>query len=117
MKIMSHVQVDLFPGVMDYWAPRKIASTRRTPQNCLRMIPLRSRSDSFTFTPGLSAIAGESNFSRCPLVLHLGDPRSDFAHGAPGNVSARLRLRLITGLDRSCNRLLAKSFPGEVLGH
>jgi hypothetical protein len=46
-----------------------------------------------------------------------GDPRSDFAHGAPGNVSARLRLRLITGLDRSCNRLLAKSFPGEVLGH
>ena len=50
------------------WAPRKIASTRRTPQNCLRMIPLRSRSDSFTFTPGLSAIASESNFSRCPFV-------------------------------------------------
>jgi len=24
---------------------------------------------------------------------------------------------IMTGLDRSCNRLLAKSFPGEVLGH
>src|SRR3981189_2569705 len=52
-----------------YRAPRKIASTRRTPQNCLRMIPLRSRSDSFTFTPGLSAIASESNFSRCPIAF------------------------------------------------
>jgi hypothetical protein len=30
------------------------------------MIPLRSRSDSFPFTPGLSAIVSESNFSRCP---------------------------------------------------
>jgi hypothetical protein len=30
------------------------------------MIPLRSRSDSFTFTPELSAIASGSNFSRCP---------------------------------------------------
>jgi len=33
------------------------------------MIPLRSRSDSFTFTPELSAIASGSNFSRCPLVI------------------------------------------------
>jgi catechol-2,3-dioxygenase len=33
------------------------------------MIPLRSRSDSFTFTPELSAIASGSNFSRCPLNL------------------------------------------------
>ena len=31
------------------------------------MIPLRSRSDSFTFTPELSAIASGSNFSRCPV--------------------------------------------------
>src|SRR2546428_3721940 len=49
-------------------APRKIAASRRTPQNCLRLIPLCSRSDSWTFTLGLSAIGGESNFSRCPLV-------------------------------------------------
>ncbi len=48
------------------WAPRKIAASRRTPQNCLRLIPLCSRSDSWTFTLGLSAIGGESNFSRCP---------------------------------------------------
>ena len=34
--------------------------------NCLRMIPLRSRSDSFTFTAVLSAIASDGNFSRCP---------------------------------------------------
>jgi hypothetical protein len=30
------------------------------------MIPLRSRSDSFTFTAVLSAIASDGNFSRCP---------------------------------------------------
>src|SRR2546425_2814711 len=53
---------------MSYWAPRKIAASRRTPQNCLRLIPLCSRSDSWTFTLGLSAIGGESNFSRCPVV-------------------------------------------------
>ena len=47
-------------------APRKIAPTHRTPQNCLRMIPLRSRSDSLTFAPRLSAIGSESNFSRFP---------------------------------------------------
>jgi len=35
------------------------------------MIPLRSRSDSFTFTPELSAIASGSNFSRCPPVFSL----------------------------------------------
>src|SRR6266702_1815787 len=45
-----------------HWAPRKIAPPRQTPQNCPRMIPLRSSSDSFTFTPGLSAIASESSF-------------------------------------------------------
>ena len=33
------------------------------------MIPLRSRSDSFTFTPELSAIASGSNFSRCPKIF------------------------------------------------
>jgi hypothetical protein len=54
-----------------YRTPRKIAPTRQTPQNCLRMIPLRSRSDSFTFTPGPSAIASDSNFSRCPTVLRF----------------------------------------------
>src|SRR3981081_4159836 len=47
---------------MGIWAPRKIAPTHRTPQNCLRMIPLRSRSDSLTFAPRLSAIGSESNF-------------------------------------------------------
>ena len=47
-------------------APRKIGPTRRTPQNCLQMIPLRSRSDSLTFTPRLSAIGSETNFSRSP---------------------------------------------------
>src|SRR3981081_1037892 len=30
------------------------------------MIPLRSRSDSLTFTPRLSAIGSETNFSRSP---------------------------------------------------
>ncbi|MGZ9273037.1 MAG: Bug family tripartite tricarboxylate transporter substrate binding protein, partial [Candidatus Binatia bacterium] len=34
--------------------------------NCLRMIPLRSRSDSFTFTAVLSAIASDGNFSTSP---------------------------------------------------
>src|SRR5437763_2556765 len=33
----------------EWWAPRKIGPTRRTPQNCPRMIPFRSRSDSLTF--------------------------------------------------------------------
>src|SRR5215470_11310848 len=33
------------------------------------MIPLRSRSDSFTFTPELSAIASGSNFARCPKIF------------------------------------------------
>src|SRR3979490_2290519 len=33
------------------------------------MIPLRSRSDSLTFTPRLSAIGSETNFSRSPVVL------------------------------------------------
>jgi hypothetical protein len=47
-------------------APRKIAATGRTPQNCLQMIPLRSRSDSLTFTARWPAIGSESNFSRCP---------------------------------------------------
>src|SRR6516225_7875345 len=37
------------------------------------MIPLRSRSDSFTFTPELSAIASGSNFSRCPSVRSRDD--------------------------------------------
>src|ERR1700704_4479457 len=48
-------------------APRKIAAPPRTPQNRLRMILLRSRFDSWTFTPMMSAIDSESNFSRCPL--------------------------------------------------
>ena len=30
------------------------------------MIPLRSRSDSLTFTAGWSAVGSDSNFSRCP---------------------------------------------------
>src|SRR5262245_4740666 len=47
-------------------APRKIGPARRTPQNCPRMIPFRSRSDSLTFTPRLSAIGSESDFSRFP---------------------------------------------------
>jgi hypothetical protein len=54
---------------ISFWAPRKIAPPRQTPQNCPQMIPLRSRSDSFTFTPGLLASASESNFSRCPSVF------------------------------------------------
>jgi hypothetical protein len=32
------------------------------------MIPLRSRSDSWTFTPEPRSIRIESNFSRCPFV-------------------------------------------------
>ena len=47
-------------------APRKIGATHAAPQNCRQMIPLRSRSDSLTFTPELHAIGIESNFSRCP---------------------------------------------------
>ena len=57
----TNVSCSIFFG-----APRKIAASRRTPQNCLRLIPLCSRSNSWTFTLGLSAIGGESNFSRCP---------------------------------------------------
>src|SRR2546430_17577893 len=49
-------------------APRKIGATHPTPQNCRQMIPLRSRSDSWTFTPEPHAIRIESNFSRCPLI-------------------------------------------------
>src|SRR5258707_6325173 len=52
-------------------APRKISATHPTPQNCRQMIPLRSRSDSLTFTPGPHAIGIESNFSRCPPSLSL----------------------------------------------
>lgn len=48
----------------DNRAPRKIGPARRTPQNCPRMIPFRSRSDSLMFAPRLSAIGSESNFSR-----------------------------------------------------
>jgi hypothetical protein len=33
------------------------------------MIPVCSRSDSQTFTPGQSAIGNEINFSRCPVVI------------------------------------------------
>src|SRR5262249_14196626 len=47
-------------------APRKIGATHLPPQKCQQMIPLRSRSDSLTFTPGPYAIGIESNFSRCP---------------------------------------------------
>ena len=60
------IQPILFKSTI-YWAPRKIAAPCRVPQNCLRMIPFRSRSNSLTFTPGLSAIGNESNFSRCPI--------------------------------------------------
>jgi ribose transport system substrate-binding protein len=49
-------------------APRKISATHPTPQNCPQMIPVRSRSDSLTFTPRLHAIGIESNFSRCPRI-------------------------------------------------
>jgi Mg-chelatase subunit ChlD len=55
-------------GPTDSWGPRKIGPTRRTPQDCLQMIPLRSRSDSLTFTPRLLAIGSETNFSRSPNV-------------------------------------------------
>ena len=64
--IWPHVFFAFEATAIVYRAPRKIAFTCQTPQNCLRMIPLRSRSDSFPFTPGLSAIVSESNFSRCP---------------------------------------------------
>ena len=57
----------------DIWAPRKIAPTCRAPQNCLRMIPLRSPSDSLTFARSLSAIGTEGNFSRCPSDAWLND--------------------------------------------
>ena len=59
------------PTRFNLWAPRKIGATHPTPQNCRQMIPLRSRSDSLTFTPGPHAIDIESNFSRCPYVLRL----------------------------------------------
>ena len=52
--------------ILDSRAPRKIAPTGRSPQNCPRMIRLCSRSDSRTFTPEGSAIGAEINFSRCP---------------------------------------------------
>jgi hypothetical protein len=48
-------------------APRKIGATHPTPQNCPQMIPLRSRSDSLTFTPRPHAIGIENNFSRYPV--------------------------------------------------
>src|SRR2546430_5182033 len=54
---------------INIWAPRKIGATHPTPQNCRQMIPLRSRSDSWTFTPEPHAIRIESNFSRCPFVV------------------------------------------------
>jgi hypothetical protein len=65
-------------GAFDFRAPRKIAAPPRTPQNRLRMILLRSRFDSWTFTPMMSAIDSESNFSRCPSVVspHLNQPRA-----------------------------------------
>jgi Transposase IS66 family len=56
----------LTPLEIYLWAPRKIGATHPTPQKCRQMIPLRSRSDSLTFTPGPYAIGIESNFSRCP---------------------------------------------------
>src|SRR6516165_11304632 len=40
------------------------------------MIPLRSRSDSWTFTPEPHAIRIESNFSRCPIVQR----RNHYSH-------------------------------------
>jgi hypothetical protein len=52
-----------------FGAPRKIVPTGRAPQDCRRMIPLCSRFDSSTFTPGLSAIGNEINFSRCPSII------------------------------------------------
>jgi hypothetical protein len=51
---------------IDLRAPRKIGATHPTPQKCRQMIPLRSRSDSWTFTLEPHAIRIESNFSRCP---------------------------------------------------
>src|SRR5215475_6092971 len=67
------------------WAPRKIGVTHPTPQNCRQMIPLRSRSDSCTFTPEPHAIRMESNFSRCPIErrfreAHLANLRSVLGH-------------------------------------
>ena len=51
------------------WGPRKIATTRWMPRNCLRMIPLCSRFDSLAFTSDPFPIGGEINFSRSPCVF------------------------------------------------
>ena len=48
--------------------PRKIATTRWMPRNCLRMIPLCSRFDSLAFTSDPFPIGGEINFSRSPPI-------------------------------------------------
>jgi hypothetical protein len=57
-------------------SPRKIAATRRTPQNCPRMIPLRSLFDSLTFAPGRPCNRQQSNFrgahKLAQLVHHAG---------------------------------------------
>jgi hypothetical protein len=45
-----------------------IGATSPTPENCRQMIPFRSRSDSWTFTPEQRAIGIETNFSRCPYI-------------------------------------------------
>jgi hypothetical protein len=39
---------------------------RQAAQNCLPMIPFRSRFDFVLFTPKMPAIAGRFNFSRSP---------------------------------------------------
>src|SRR6476620_1698604 len=74
------------------WAPRKIGPTRRTPQNCLQMIPLRSRSDSLTFTPRLSVIGSETNFSRSPKEISPGLARLAVLWSG-NNASHRLQLK------------------------
>jgi hypothetical protein len=54
---------------INLWAPRKIGPTRRTPQNCLRKIPFRSRSDSLTFTP---TTVSDRQRKRVPPVFNMG---------------------------------------------
>ena len=95
------------------------------PQNCRQMIPLRSRSDSLTFTPGPHAIGIESNFSRCPIFESCAsiaitsclrrsrsrcriDAHSVTRHTVSGEIDPQLRAKRVLRLKRVMMGALAE---------
>jgi hypothetical protein len=69
------------------------------------MIPLRSRSDSLTFTPRLSAIGSETNFSRSPIVIEDQFPRVEITDGDVDQIE------VVGDLIRHVESMEAKSRP------